>query len=316
MALRINTTLVTHSDLYHEMEQLKAVARQRGESVNCCERDQEFMGYARDNMIARALLTEEAERRGVTVPVDEIEEAFARIVQEAGGEEHFYINYSSSAEQVPKFKEGLGINLRLQRVLDVAVGAKVEPSDAEVEAFYQANIDRYMTPEQIRVSHILKTLDHGADARAAYGKLKELRGLLLAGGAETDFAKFVEANSDRPDNGGDLGFFSRGELVEEFEAVAFSMNVGEISPVFLTPFGYHIAKVTDRKAPTPRPLEEIRTQVAEQMREEQHQTKMRAFVESLKAKAKIEDIEDEPAEAATVHAHVTGEGASDDDSTT
>lgn len=307
MALRINTTLVTHSDLYQEMEQLKSVARQRGESVNCCERDQEFMGYARDNMIARALLTEEADRRGVTVPADEVEAEFARIVQDAGGEEHFYINYSSSAEQVPRFKEGLGINLRLQRVLDLAVGAKTEPTAAEVEAFYQANIDRYMTPEQIRVSHMLKSLDHGKDARAAYAELKEVRALLLAGGPEVDFAKLVQAHSDRPDNDGDLGFFSRGELVEEFEAVAFSLHQGEISPVFLSPFGYHIAKVTDRKAPAPRPLEEIREQVAQQMREETHQAKMRAFVESLKSKATIQEVDDPPTEPAATHVHETTE---------
>ena len=316
MALRINSTLVTHSDLYQEMDQLKAVARQRGESVNCCERDQEFMAYARDNMIARVLLTEEADRRGVTVPDAEVEAQFARIVAEAGGEEHFYINHNSSADQVPQFKAGLGINLRLQRVLDEAVGPSLPPTDAEIEAYYRANLERFMTPRRIRVSHMLKTLDHGANARAAYDELAQVRALLVAGGEGVDFAKLVQAHCDRKDNDGDLGFFARGELVEEFEAVVFSINVGEISPVFLSPFGYHIAKVTDQQPPTPRPLDEIRDQVAQQLRDETHQTKMRAFVDALKAGATIEDVDDAPAEtAATTHTHETGRTI-DDEATT
>ncbi|MEX2216778.1 MAG: peptidyl-prolyl cis-trans isomerase [Phycisphaeraceae bacterium] len=314
MALRINETLVTDEEIYREMDQLKNAARQRGESVNCCERDDEFRGFARDNMIARSLLTQEGERRGVIVSESEVLEAFDKIVQEAGGKEHFYINYSTSEEEEPAFRESIAVNIRLQRVLEAAVGEKTEPTDAEVEAHYKEHIDRYMTPEAIRVSHILKGLDHGADPRAAYAELMDLRARLKAG---ESFAELADAHSDKPGDGGDLGFFSRGELVEEFEAVVFSMDEGELSPIFLSPFGYHIAKMTGRKPSTPRPLEEIREEVRKLLREERHQDKMRAFIETLKSDAVVEEFEEQsPAPAHSHESSDTDERTIDDDATT
>jgi len=309
MTIVINGQTVTNEELYREMEQLKIAARGGPNPPNCCERDSEFMGYAKDNMTARVLLTQEAEKRGVMVPADEVDAAFEKIKQEAGGEEHFYINYNTSKDEEPRFRDSVGINLRLQKLIDVALGGKREAGDAELEAYYQEHIDRYMTPEQIRVSHLLKSIDHGKNPREVYAELLPLRGRIMAGEA---FGELADAMSDKPGDGGDLGFFSRGELVEEFEAVVFSMNVGEISPIFLSPFGYHIATVTDRKAATPRPLAEIRDQVAEHFREETHQQRTREFVDALKAKATISEVEDAPA-AATEHIH---SGTSVDESTT
>ena len=299
MALVINGQTVTHDELYREMEQLKNAARNTPNPPNCCERDEEFMGYAKENMTARILLTQEAEQRGVAIEEAEVEAAFEKIKQEAGGEEHFYINYNTSKEDEPAFKASVGINLRLQKLIDVALGAKREPTDAELEAYYQKNIERYMTPEQIRVSHILKSIDHGKNPREVYADVLDLRNKLRAGAV---FSELSDAHSDRPGDGGDLGFFSRGELVEEFEAVVFSMNVGETSPIFLTPFGYHIALVTGRKDAQPKPLAEIREQVIEHFREETHQQRTREFVDALKAKATIEEFDENATEAA--HEHV------------
>jgi parvulin-like peptidyl-prolyl isomerase len=226
------------------------------------------------------------------------------IKRQAGGEEQFYIKYNTSQEQEPRFRESVAINLRLTRLMEQKIGPKEEPSEADVEQFYRDHIGRYMAPPQVRVSHILKSLDHGANLREAYDKMHELRQQLLAG---ADFAAAADAHSHKPGQGGDLGTFSRGELVEEFEAVVFSMNVGEISPVFVTPYGYHLAKVVERKDAEPYPLDQIRDQVREQCREERHQQKMRDYIETLKATAVIEEVED--VYQAPGHEHAASAGA-------
>lgn len=306
MALRINNTLVTGQQLYDEMDQLKSAARQRGESVNCCERDAEFMGYAKDNMIARTLLSREADGVGLVVGDADIDAAMDEIKREAGGEEQFYIKYNTSQEQEPKFRESVAINLRLTRLMEQAIGPKEEPTDDEVDCFYRDHLDRYMAPPRVRVSHILKSLDHGANLREAYDKMCDLRRQILAG---AEFAALADAHSDKPGDGGDLGMFARGELVEEFEAVVFSMNAGEISPIFVTPYGYHLARVVERTPAEPYPLDQIREQVREQCREERHQQKMRDYIARLKATAVIEEIED--VYEAPSHEHVAavdGEG--------
>jgi len=309
MAFSINEQIITHDQLYREMEQLKSAARGGENPPNCCERDEEFMGYAKENMIARVLLTQEADRLNIAVAEAEVEKAFDKIVEEAGGEEHYYINYNTSKEEIPAFKESMAINLRLQQVIEKVLGPKQTPDDAQLKAYYEAHLDRYMTPQQIRVSHLLKSIDHGKNPREVYAELQELQKQLREG---ADFAELSDAHSDRPGDGGDLGFFSRGELVEEFEAVVFSMTIGETSPIFLSPFGYHIARLVDRKEATPRLLEEIREQVIEHYREETHQQRTKEYVEALKAKATIEDVEDEPM-VTQEHEHAA---AADDDSTT
>jgi parvulin-like peptidyl-prolyl isomerase len=106
-------------------------------------------------------------------------------------------------------------------------------------------------------------------------------------------------HSDRGQDLIDLGFFSRGQLPEEFELVAFSMNVDEISPVFASGVGYHIIKVTGHKPSTARPFEDVKDEVKNLWLQQRRQEKMRELVATLQAKAKIEEVADpEPSEVA------------------
>jgi len=150
-----------------------------------------------------------------------------------------------------------------------------------------------------RVSH---ELDNARGARGARGEkrhesyelLRDLRHQLQAGAV---FEPLAKAHSDKGDEHVDLGFFKRGELAEEFEVVAFSLDVGEISPVFATPFGYHLITVTERKPATPKPFEDVRPQVLELVLAERRQEKTRKLVEELQARATIEEVEEESVHA-------------------
>lgn len=297
MALTVNGKKITDEQLWDEMENLKSAAPT---PPNCCEEDDEYMGFAKDNMIARTLLLDIAKERNLTVAANRVDTAFDGLVEEAGGIEHFYINYNTSDDGIDAFKTSLHDNLLMQDVLQAVLGAKTKPTGEELKAYYQEHLDRYMQPEQARASHILKSLDHGADPVVAYKLLRDLRQQLKDG---ADFAKLAEEHSDNPGDGGDLGFFSQGELVPEFEAVAFSIDINEISPIFVTPFGYHLLKVTERKPTEPIALDEIRDQVVEHFIEETHNQRVRDYVNELKADATIEEVEEESTWEAPEHDH-------------
>lgn len=79
--------------------------------------------------------------------------------------------------------------------------------------------------------------------------------------AGAPFAEVAERFSDCKGNGGDIGYFSRGEMVDEFEAVVFSMRPGERSGVFRTPFGFHIAEVREARPPGIPGLDEVRERI-------------------------------------------------------
>ena len=118
--------------------------------------------------------------------------------------------------------------------------------------------------EQVKAQHILIKADKGdprADANALE-KAKTLRAQAMKG----DFGTVAEKNSDDPGSKtkkGELGYFSRGQMVPEFEEVAFKMKVGEVSEPVRTQFGYHVIKLLDKKAASEASYEKNKTDVAQ-----------------------------------------------------
>jgi peptidyl-prolyl cis-trans isomerase D len=143
--------------------------------------------------------------------------------------------------------------------------ARTTVTPAEVQQYYNGNISQYQTPEQIRASHIL--LNTAGKDEAAVRKQAE--GLLQQVKAGADFAelarKFSEDEGSKV-NGGDLDYFSRGRMVPEFETAAFALDVGQVSDIVKSQFGFHIIKVVDKKPAVTRPLEEVRPQIEEQLK--------------------------------------------------
>jgi len=148
--------------------------------------------------------------------------------------------------------------------------AKVIVPPADVERAYNDNIDQYSTPEQVRASHILLKTE-GKDDAAVKAKAEDIL-KQAKGGA--DFGELAKKNSEdegSAKNGGDLDFFTRGRMVPEFDAVAFTLQPGQISDVVKSQFGYHIIKVTDKKEGTRRTLAEMRQQLTDQLAYERAQ---------------------------------------------
>jgi hypothetical protein len=298
VALLINGETVEAALLDREFQAVKAYHSNLG-GVSCCERDAEFRAMARENVIARVLLDQEARRTAPPPTPEEVAQAFVQLVEEQGGREQFEARFGKGEEVERNTHQEVSVRLGIQNLLDRVCGPDPEPTEADLEAYYRAHLDRYLTIEQVRASHILKSPTRGEDRPRAYEELRALRERLLDGG---DFEAEARLHSDKakeaapageaaPGDGIDLGFFARGEMMMEVELMAFSMRVGEISPVFGTPFGFHLIKLTDRRPAVPRPLAEIRQEVRAHLLEERRERKARAFLDELRARAAIVDDE-------------------------
>lgn len=156
-------------------------------------------------------------------------------------------------------------------VLDQAQMAdSIIPTDAEIQAWYQANQTRYKEPEQRQASHILIRVDKNAaetEVKAAQTKAEQLLAQIKANPA--DFAKLAKQHSQDPgsaDKGGDLGFFGRGMMVKPFEDSAFSLKEGEVSGLVRSDFGFHLIKVTAIRPERLRPLDEVRGEIAAELK--------------------------------------------------
>jgi peptidyl-prolyl cis-trans isomerase D len=147
---------------------------------------------------------------------------------------------------------------------------EVEPTEAEVEDFYRLNQDGYQTPKKVRARHILFPIAPQATAtqlRPIQERAKEVLALARKG---DDFATLARKYSkdSTASKGGDLGYFTRTDMVKPFADVAFSIQKGEISDLVRTRFGLHIIKVEDIKESAPQPLDEVREAVIQSLKEE------------------------------------------------
>jgi len=142
--------------------------------------------------------------------------------------------------------------------------AKTTVTPAEVQSNYNQNIQQYQTPEQVRASHILLKTE-GKDEAAVRKQAEDVLKQAKSGADFAELAKKYSEDEGSKANGGDLDYFSRGRMVPEFEAAAFSMEPGQISDLVKTQYGFHIIKVVDKKAASTRTLDEVRAQITDQL---------------------------------------------------
>lgn len=175
-----------------------------------------------------------------------------------------------------KAKKSLLLNYYLGKMLsDIAI------TDKEIEDFYKVHKDHFNTPPTVRASHIL--VEDLEKAQEIYNK--------IVNGA--DFSLEAKENSTCPskNKGGDLGNFSRGQMVKEFEDAAFSMNVGDISKPIKTEFGYHIIKLTGKNPSKEVSLEDAKDHIIKDIRRQKEQDIYRDKINLLKAKYDIKYID-------------------------
>ncbi|MEO8216330.1 MAG: peptidylprolyl isomerase [Acidobacteriota bacterium] len=169
------------------------------------------------------------------------------------------------------------------------IRSQIEVNDDQLRKQYEQSREAFKTGDSVRASHILIKVDASAspaEASAAKAKADALLAQLKAG---ADFATLAKANSADPGSavkGGDLGFFQKNQMVPEFEQLAFSLPVGQLSDVFKTQFGYHILKVTEKRPAGYAPFDEVKPQLERQIRDEKAATVARERIAEVRARMK------------------------------
>jgi peptidyl-prolyl cis-trans isomerase D len=166
-----------------------------------------------------------------------------------------------------------------------AIRNKIAIAPEDIKRSYEDNEQQYSTPEQVRASHILLKTEGKDDAAVK----KQAEDLLAKAKSGADFAKLATQYSEDEGSkvkGGDLDFFPKGQMVPEFDQVAFSLNVGQISDLVKSQYGYHIIKVTEKKAATKRSLDEVRAQIEDQLKWERAQAEAQRVADEVVGKLK------------------------------
>jgi peptidyl-prolyl cis-trans isomerase C len=252
-----------------------------------------------DNLIAVELIYQEAKKAGYTASTEAIERAVKSFRDRSPSPEAFAEELKKRGVSEEMLRADVSRQIVLEAFVDRGLGIPA-PSAEEVKKFYGENVGRLKQPEQVRASHILLKLAPDASAvekEKALAKAKELSAKARAG---ADFAELARANSadGSAAMGGDLGLFTRGRMVPEFENAAFSLKPGQVSGPVLSQFGYHVIKVTERKAEGVPSLEELTPKIVEYLKGQKTQEVLEKKVEELKARADIKVLIDFSAPAA------------------
>ncbi len=137
---------------------------------------------------------------------------------------------------------------------------------------YEDHIDSFGLPEERRARHILINITEDAseaDIEAARSKAADLLARIKAGESFEALAKENSDDAGSAIDGGDLGYFGRGDMVATFDETVFSMKVGEVSEPVKTPFGFHIIKLEDVREGSTKSFEEVRAELERSYREQQ-----------------------------------------------
>jgi peptidyl-prolyl cis-trans isomerase C len=244
-----------------------------------------------DRIVGFHLLVQEAKARKVIAPPWEVDGQLEQIRKQFPSEDAFKQMLQARGVTLEKLRadaaQTIAVNLMLKNELE----PKVVVSDADARSFYDQNRPRFRQEESVHASHILIRVPEQADA-AARAKAKTQADDLLAQvkkGAEFgDLAKKFSQDPGSAQNGGDLGFFSKGQMVPAFEAAAFSLKPGETSGVVETPVGYHIIRVSETKAGRDLGYEEVKAQIEDYLKQQIRERKSQEFVDQLKAKGKVQ----------------------------
>ena len=229
-------------------------------------------------MADRMVLDQYARASGVKVDEVALQQEVARLksgYDDVGFEQMLVERQLSESQWVELIRRRKLSMLATEHALATQIA---EPTDEELREYYEAHIEEFSQPKQVRARQIL------VDSAE---KAQELR-LEIRRGA--DFAEVAKAHSLSPDagNGGDLGYFAAGYMPVEFDQAVFMLRPGRVSKVVSSPYGYHLFLVEDIRQPRQVPFEEAQEEIRDRLRTDRMREVHDKWLHELRKKASVE----------------------------
>jgi len=244
-----------------------------------------------NELISAELLYQQSQKAGPGDLSKEVDSQLENIKKGFGSDQEFQKVLKERGIDVKDLKEDIKKGVYINAFLEKNIFSKMAPVSEEAKKKeYETNKDKLNMPEEVKASHILIKFSDKAtpeEKQKAMEKIDALRARAISG---EDFTELAKANSEDASaaNGGDLGYFRRGEMVKPFEDAAFGLDKDQISPVVETQFGYHTLKVTDKKPARTLTYEEVSNDIATFLLNKSKRDEVNKFVEEARKKAKIE----------------------------
>jgi len=249
-----------------------------------------------DSLIGSEVLFQVAQTARITVPEESVDGQIQQLRSRFPSEEEFNRYIQSQGISLVDMEERIRRNLATTELVQREVDSKIAVSDSEIADYYKKNKDRMRREEAVKLSEIFIRSEAKAPPSSKTKAREKIEALLKEVQSGKDFATVARTHSESPDakRGGEMGFISRKSTLPVLADAAFRLKVGEVSDVVETPFGYHILKVAERRAPGEIKLEEAKQQISQAVFQEKERDAFSAYLNRLKGGAKIEILIPEP----------------------
>lgn len=255
-----------------------AVATVNGETISKEDLYKELLGRdggrTLDQMITERLVGQEAARKGVHVTDADVKRAVDGVRAQFGSDAQFQQALAQYGMSIPDLEK----SERMQLMIHAILAPTVKVTDDDLKAYFTKNETRYDQPEQVKAQHIL--VDSEAQA-------KDIKRQLDGGADFAALAKKYSLDTSNKDQGGELGWFPRGQMDPAFETAAFALKAGQISDPVQSSFGWHIIRLEDRRAAVKAKFEDVKDRVKKDYVDEQVSQASQQWLADLKSKAKI-----------------------------
>lgn len=212
---RINNETITKDELY------EALVKENGEEVL-------------NSLISDRIVNWEAEKQNISISEEEMQKELNEVIEQSGGQEQFELTLETYGYTQEDIKQNIAKSLKIEKLLE----SDITITEEEMTAYFEENRETFSIKEQVKASHILVDSEE---------KAQEVIQKLSSGSDFAELAKEYSTDISNNQQGGELGYFSRGEMIQEFEDAAFSLEAGTISKPIKTDFGYHIIKIEEKK---------------------------------------------------------------------
>jgi peptidyl-prolyl cis-trans isomerase C len=289
--IRVNGTTITRLELDRAVKVM--LAQNQVQQPLPAELMKQAQDAALEQLTSAELLFQEASKLEIKDLDKQIEDKIAQNRAKFASDLEFE-KALKTVDMTPKdMREFTRKDIIISNFIEKRYAAKATVTDAEAQKFYDDNKEKFFTkPETARASHILIGSDEKAtpeERQKAKAKAEEILRKVRGGG---DFAALAKSDSTCPSSkdGGDLGTFTRGQMVPPFEKAVFALKPGEVSEVVETQFGYHVIKLTEIQQASTEKFDAVKGKIVEYLKREKTQKEIIDLVEKLRNTARIEKM--------------------------
>jgi peptidyl-prolyl cis-trans isomerase C len=284
---KVNDKVITLGEVNQVVKAWKT-GRMTGIDPNGPEGD--MQRKAVDELVGRELLFEEAKKAG-TVPSDsEVAATISQIKSQFPNPAAFQQALDQQGMTEDQVVQGFKMETAIRRYVKSAVQDTIKVTPEQARTYFDSHPTDFQHPEQARARHILIRADQAAppeQQEAARKRAADISDQIKKGG---NFAQIAATKSEDPGsaaNGGELGFFSRGQMVAPFDSIAFSLQPGQVSDVVRTPYGFHIIQLEEKRPEGTFSFDEVQGRLLQVLYTKRTTDRVNALIEELKSKAKI-----------------------------